>query len=132
MWHYTKVKLKQSLYWPLAFQDVEATRFQDNQHIKDLSQQLHLCILSIYPTHCSHYLSSSISTFYILCSEISSLVLSLLVFPKIIPQISQLLVQVCFYLFIYLFIYFFGTVPVSMLTCCLPCDMHRHFVALAV
>jgi hypothetical protein len=34
MWHYTKVKVKQSLYWPLAFQDNEATRFQDNRHVK--------------------------------------------------------------------------------------------------
>jgi hypothetical protein len=39
MRHYTKVelKVKQSLFWHWAFQDIEATRFQDNWHVKDLS-----------------------------------------------------------------------------------------------
>jgi len=29
-----KIKLKQSLYKPVGFQEVEAPRFQDNQHMK--------------------------------------------------------------------------------------------------
>jgi len=48
----TKVKVQQSLYWPIAdwrgFQDVEAPRFPDNCHMK-LDSLSALCTVYLYP-----------------------------------------------------------------------------------